>query len=209
MASAVLELGYFVALTYAYARAPAHAVYPVARGLAPALLLVAVALTGDGVSAPAAAGVGVICTGVLLTAWGEVIRRAVLAAVPVAACIAGYTSVDGRGVHHADPAVYLWLVMAPVALGLLASRRWGDLRAQLTWPTLVVGIGLFGAYGLTLLALSLVPLAQVPVVAALRESSILFVLALSWLGLGRTRPSAATALGAALVFGGVVTLALT
>ena len=47
--------------------------------------------------------------------------------------------------------------------------------------------------------------------AALRETSILFVLALSWLTARRAAtkaPGAATAAGAVLVFGGVAVLAL-
>src|SRR5213075_2528243 len=118
-----------------------------------------------------------------LTAWRAVSRRALAYAVPVALCIAGYTFVDARGLRHADPATYLWLVMLPVV-------------------SLAVGLGVFGAYGLTLVALSLVAAAQVPAVAAVRESSILFVLAL-------TRPSKVAALGGVLVFGGVVLLAVT
>src|SRR5262245_6538913 len=55
LASAAFELAYFAALNAAYARAPAHAVYPVARGLAPALLL-PVAAAG-GAQVPAIAGV--------------------------------------------------------------------------------------------------------------------------------------------------------
>ena len=85
------------------------------------------------------------------------------------------------------------------------------LREQLRPSTVVFGLGTFAAYGLTLLALSLVPVAQIPAVAALRETSILFVLALSWLTARRAAtkaPGAATAAGAVLVFGGVAVLAL-
>ena len=213
--SAALELIYFVLLTVAYSRAPAHAVYPVARGLGPALLLPVVAVAGGGLPAYAGVGVLAISAGVLLTAWGEADRRAVTVAVPVAVCIAAYTFLDGHGVRHADPATYLWLTMAPVVLGLLITRLviggLGPLREQLRPSTVVVGLGTFAAYGLTLLALSLVTTAQIPAVAALRETSILFVLALSWLTARRTvakSPGAATAVGAVLVFGGVAVLAL-
>jgi len=213
--SAALELTYFVLLIFAYARAPAHAVYPVARGLGPALLLPVVAVAGGGVPTLAGVGVLAISAGVLLTAWGEADRKAVLAAVPVAVCIAAYTFLDGHGVRHADPATYLWLTMAPVALALLITRLvvggMAPLREQLRPSTVVFGLGTFAAYGLTLLALSLVPVAQIPAVAALRETSILFVLALSWLTARRAAtkaPGAATAAGAVLVFGGVAVLAL-
>jgi hypothetical protein len=229
LASAALELAYFAALNFAYARVPAHAAYPVARGLAPTLLL-PVAMAG-GADIPAVAGLGVlaISAGVLLTAQGEADRRSVLAAVPVAVCIAGYTYVDALGLQHADPAPYLWLTMVPVALVLLARRVHvarrvggdgvGALAAQLRPAVFGLGVGIYLAYGLTLLALSMVSVAMVPAVAALRETSILFVLGLSWLAgrrstvddIGkpaRVRPTVATAAGAVLVLGGVAVLAL-
>jgi hypothetical protein len=220
LGSAALELTYFVLLTVAYARAPAHAVYPVARGLGPALLLPVVAVAGGGIPALAGIGVLAISGGVLLTAWGEADRKAVMAAVPVAVCIAAYTFIDGHGVRHADPATYLWLTMLPIVPVLLTTRLIVSgpraLREQLRPSTVVFGLGTYAAYGLTLLALSLVPAVQIPAVAALRETSILFVLALSWLTARRTaqknpdaaRPGAATAFGAVLVFGGVAVLAL-
>jgi uncharacterized membrane protein len=215
LGSAALELTYFVLLTVAYARAPAHAVYPVARGLGPALLLPVVAIAGGGIPAFAGIGVLAISGGVLLTAWGEADRKAVLAAVPVAGCIAAYTFLDGHGVRHADPATYLWLTMLPIVPVLLITRLIVSgpraLREQLRPSTVVFGLGTYAAYGLTLLALSLVPAVQIPAVAALRETSILFVLALSWLTARRTAtksPGAATAAGAVLVFGGVAVLAL-
>jgi drug/metabolite transporter (DMT)-like permease len=224
LASASLELAYFAALNFAYARAPAHAAYPVARGLAPTLLLPIAVLGGAGVPAIAGLGVLAISAGVLLTARGETDRRSVLAAVPVAVCIAGYTYVDALGLRYADPAPYLWLTMAPVAVVLLVVRvlrgRGVDgLRAQLRPSVVGLGLGIYLAYGLTLLALSLVSVALVPAVAALRETSILFVLGLSWLTgrrstvdeLGaptRTRPTATTAAGAVFILGGVALLAL-
>ena len=216
-ASAALELAYFAALTLAYSRAPAHAVYPVARGLAPVLLLPVAALAAaTGLSWATWLGVLAIALGVVCTAVGEVNRRAVLTALPVAATIAGYTYVDSVGLHHAEPATYLWLIMAPVFVALLGARllRHRSARplvAQLRPATAGLGIGLFAAYGLTLVALSLVPATLVPAVAALRESSILFLLAFTWLSTvdaQEKRPTRATVAGAVLVFTGVATLAL-
>jgi drug/metabolite transporter (DMT)-like permease len=215
LASAVLELAYFAALNLAYAKAPAHAVYPVARGLAPALLLPIAALSGF--SWWSGLGVLAITAGVLLTTRGEADRRSLLFAVPVAVCIAGYTIVDAHGLRYAEPTTYLWLTMLPVAVGLLASRLFvhrglGFVRPQLRLTTVGLGVGVFAAYGLTLVALSLVAISQVPAIAALRESSILLVIALSWLTAKSTvdkrAPTLATAAGAALVFAGVAVLAL-
>jgi drug/metabolite transporter (DMT)-like permease len=211
LGSAVFELAYFAALNLAYSRAPAHAAYAVARGLAPALLLLPVAALG----VPASAWVGVlaISAGVLLTTWGEANRGAIYA-VPVAVCIASYTFLDSHGVRYADPATYLWLTMCPVVVVLLATRlvrRRGldRARAQLRPWTCAFGIGVFAAYGLTLAALAMVSTAQVPAVAALRETSILFMLGLSWLASDHSgRPSAGGAAGAVFVFSGVALLTL-
>src|SRR5258706_4885025 len=197
LVSAALELAYFAALNLAYANAPAHAAYPVARGLAPTLLLPLVAVGGGRLAPIAGVGVLAISGGVLLTAWGEANRRAVLYAVPVAACIAGYTYVDALGLRHADPAPYLWLTMLPAAttlviVRLVAGRGVASLRAQVRPATFVLAVGMYAPYGLTLVALGLVSVAQAPAVAALRETSILFVLALSWLA---ARRSATTGFG--------------
>ena len=56
LASAALELAYFAALNFAYARVPAHAAYPVARGLAPTLLLPVALAAGADVPAVAMEG---------------------------------------------------------------------------------------------------------------------------------------------------------
>jgi uncharacterized membrane protein len=107
--------------------------------------------------------------------------------------------------------------MCPVAVVLLISRivvhrGVGFIRPQLRGGTVVLGLGVFAAYGLTLVALSLVSVSQVPAIAALRESSILFVLALAWLPskstMDKRGPTIATAAGATLVFTGVAVLAL-
>jgi drug/metabolite transporter (DMT)-like permease len=209
-ASVGFELAYFAALTRAYARAPAHAVYPVARGAAPVLLLAASALATGRLAGSAVAAVLAISAGVLLAGRAPAAPAAIRYALPVAVCVAGYMFVDSRGLAHADAAAYLWLVMLPVSAALLANRvvvgrGTAALRASLRPATAAVGLGVFGAYGLTLAALRLVTPAQVPAVASLRESSILFVVVLSWLA-GRERPTAAVGAGALLVFAGVVVI---
>ena len=66
-ASAVLELAYFVLLAQAYRGGSVSVVYPVARGVAPALVLaVGVLGLGRGVGWLAGVGVLAVCAGVLL-----------------------------------------------------------------------------------------------------------------------------------------------
>ena len=102
VASAAFELAYFVLLATAYTSFELSLVYPVARGLAPVLVLVAtVVALGVRPGLQAALGVVVVAAGVLLVRG---IRRAadlrgVVLAVGVGACIAGYTIVDKAGLR--------------------------------------------------------------------------------------------------------------
>ncbi len=95
--SSVLELVYFWLLTTAYRRAEMSLVYPIARGTAPVIVLIAsVAVLGVATSIPQAAGVALVGLGVILVRglrggakWSDVAL-----ALAVATSIAGYTLVD-------------------------------------------------------------------------------------------------------------------
>ena len=66
-ASSTLEVSYFALLAAAYGRAELSVVYPLARGLAPVLVLVgAVAFTGAHTSAAQVCGVLLVAGGILL-----------------------------------------------------------------------------------------------------------------------------------------------
>jgi drug/metabolite transporter (DMT)-like permease len=210
-ASAALELAYFAALAAAYARAELSLVYPLARGLAPVLVLAfAVTALGAGTSAAQIAGVAAVGAGVVLVRG---VRESaggtgVVLAVVVAACIAAYTLVDKEGLRFAAPLPYLWLVLAPVALVYAGAQARSQgtraLRAELDGPAVVAGLAMFGAYALTLAALRLAPAAAV---AAVRESSVVIAAALGAAVL-HERVTSARAAGAALVLAGVAAIAL-
>ena len=159
-------------------------------------------------------------------------RADIVLALGVGACIAAYTLVDKEGLKHAAPLPYLWVVNASAAvvyLPLLAWARgsrvraaaawvrggrpagararlrsgWGVLRAALAPRTVVAGIGVFGAYALTLAALQRAPAAPV---SALRETSVLFATAFAAVFL-HERITAARAAGAVAVVAGVALIA--
>jgi drug/metabolite transporter (DMT)-like permease len=183
VASAALELAYFVLLAYAYRIADLSLVYPVARGLAPVLVLLgSVLVLGQPASPAAVLGVLLVAVGVVLVRGIRAPASApgVAAAVGVAVLIAGYTLVDKQGVTHADPATYLALVVGIPAIiwcGWLALRTGsGRLRAATTPAIVVGGAAVVGAYGLVLVALGMAP---APGVAALRETSIVMATALA------------------------------
>ena len=209
-ASAVLELAYFFLLTTAYRDSEVSLVYPIARGTAPVLVLVGATAAGATLAAWQAVGVVLVACGVFLVRGvrGRVDVRGVALALAIAVTITGYTLVDKEGIQHAAAIPYLELVLVPVAsaalLSYAAAGRLPDLRGELGWATFAAALASFGAYALVLGALSLAPAAAV---AAVRESSILFAVALAAVVLrepvGRIRVA-----GAALVVGGVALVAL-
>jgi drug/metabolite transporter (DMT)-like permease len=231
--SGAVEVAYFVLLSAAYRRGDLSLVYPIARGTAPLLAVVAgVALLGERLPPAGWLGVGLLLAGLVAVQrpWRLVTaraapRRVLESAVPYAigagVAIATYTALDRVAVRLVEPWLYaglLWPVMAlglvPVALGL--SRRGPStapgsrgLFHDVDVPRAALG-GLLtlAAYLLVLGALATAPLA---VVAPLRESAI--VLASGWgavrLREAATRRDAAVRIGAAvLVVLGATVLAI-
>ena len=86
----------------------------------------------------------------------------------------------------------------------LATGGIASVRAELSWPAVVAGALSFAAYALALAALELAPAAAV---AAIRETSILFAVALGAFAL-RERVSPSRVAGAVLVVVGVAAVAL-
>jgi drug/metabolite transporter (DMT)-like permease len=210
-ASSALELTYFALLGAAYRRAELSVVYPLARGLAPVLVLVAgIAVLGAATSAGQVVGVCLVGAGVLLVRG---LRRAARAAgagfgVAIACCIAAYTLVDKHGIAHASPLAYLELITASISVGYaggLAALSGGTrLRAELNGRAVAAGAAAFGAYALVLAALRLAPAASV---AAVRETSVVIATALAAIFL-RERVSRGRLAGAVLVAGGIALLGL-
>jgi drug/metabolite transporter (DMT)-like permease len=210
VASAALELTYFYLLTAAYGGSDVSLVYPIARGIAPVLVLVGATAAGAALGILQAVGVLLVGTGVLLVRGmrGKADTRGVLLALTIAATIAGYTLVDKQGIEHASAIAYLELVLLPVALAAMLSAaargRLANVRAEVGAATVAAAVASFAAYALVLAALSLAPAAAV---AAVRESSILFAVALGAFVL--KEPVGAVRLaGAGLVVAGVALVAL-
>ena len=213
-ASAALELAYFVLLARAYAGGELSVVYPVARGVAPALVLVVAATAGlgEGVGALGAAGVLTIVAGVLLVSaplsWISVAEQPIVRTaqrdlgfgLAIAAVIAAYTLVDAEGVERAEPLAYLALVVAPCALLYPAVVR---TRPDLGARSALTAAATFGAFLMVLAAFRLAPAAPV---AAVRESSVVIagLLAAAFL---RERLSASKLAGTIAVLAGVTAIA--
>lgn len=207
-ATSVLELTYFALLAFAYTRAELSVVYPLARGLAPVLVLLgSVVVVGSGTTALQIAGVLLVAAGILLVRGVRRGRGAGLA-VLIACVIASYTVVDKHGVEHASAVAYLELMSIFTGLAyagyIVVSRGAGALRAELGPRSVGAGVGTFAAYACVLAALQLAPAAPV---AAVRESGVLVATALGAFVL-RERVGLWRACGAALVVAGIALLSL-
>jgi drug/metabolite transporter (DMT)-like permease len=210
-ASSALELAYVALLAAAYRRSDLSLVYPVARGLAPVLVLVVATLALGAATSPAEAlGVAVVVVGVLAVRGprGRADRRGLALALTIAATIAAYTLVDNSGIELASAASYFELALVGPAVlyaaAILAVRGRGRVATEITATNAVAGVTMFGAYLLVLLALRHAPAASV---SAVRESSVVIATALAAPVLKeRVTPMRLT--GAVLVVAGVALLAL-
>jgi drug/metabolite transporter (DMT)-like permease len=210
LASSGVELTYFALLAYAFRHAAFSVVYPVGRGLAPVLVLVAGALLlRQATSAAQVGGVGLVTLGVLLVrglAGGAAPTRDVALGIAIAVSIASYTLIDQQGLQYAGPLPYLWLIMTLPGgtYAALQARRVGlvGLRRELVPAVALAGLGMFGSYAFVLAALTLSTAAPV---AAVRESSVVMatlaagVLGIEPVGRRRMIGSALVAAGVALV----------
>jgi drug/metabolite transporter (DMT)-like permease len=179
VASVVLHVVYNVLLLVSYELGEFSQVYPLARGTSPwVVALVAATLLGQALPPVELAGVLTVSAG-LISLVGRGSARAPLnalaAALGTGVMIAGYTVVDGVGVHQGPVLAYtgwLFLLQGP-AMPLIAAVRYGrDLPPRLRASAVTGftgGVVSVGAYGLVLWAQTRGALAPI---AALRETSI-------------------------------------
>ncbi|CAM4060786.1 DMT family transporter [Aeromonas bestiarum] len=190
--SILLHCGYCLFLGRAYRLGEFGQIYPLARGSAPLVtLLLGALLLGEVPGGLAVAGALVLVSGVLLMAWRGGIRLApaALRAVLITALFtAAYTLSDGAGARSAGaPVRYTLWLFALTALMMPLLMRW---QSRTAWRALDLAAWRTGALGgaLSLLAYGIViwamTLAPIGLVAALRESSVLFAMLLSWGWLG-------------------------
>jgi len=186
--SAALQIVYFALVARIYRIADMSQTYPIMRGAAPLIVALAGTLFLDEtLSSPAWLGVCIICSGILIMLWsgGQKSREGLILALLNALVISGYTLVDGIGVRlsAASASYTLWIfLITGASIGCWATlTQWSQTRhyLRLNWHLGAVGgLGTLVSYGLALYAMTQAPVA---VVAALRETSILFSAVISWL----------------------------
>lgn len=185
--SAVLQFTYFRLVAAAYTVGDIGLVYPIMRGVAPLIVAASSNLfLGETLSAAAIAGIAIISSGILTLALEARSggRRPILLALANSVVIAGYTFVDGVGARlSTSPLSYtLWMSLLPPMMlfsWAFYQRGWQPVATHVRqhwWRGLAGGAGSILSYGLALWAMTKAPVA---VVAALRETSILFAIVIS------------------------------
>ncbi|MCG7518987.1 DMT family transporter [Ruegeria sp. Ofav3-42] len=180
--STVVHFGYYYMLGKAYQHGDLSVVYPIARGIVPALVsLWAMLLVGEVLPLQAWGGIALIALGIQLSSWkalrSGVGRWALGFAVGTGFCISVYSVVDGIGVRLSGNTLSYWAWGAFLHLfiaGFVGIKK-RDTLASLPAKTWMIGIlgGLVSmtAYGLVLYAKNFAPLGAV---SALRETSVIF-----------------------------------
>ena len=190
VASIILHLAYYYGLTEAYRTGDLSQVYPVARGAAPLMTaVISTTALGEDIGLFGWIGILSLVSGVfLLSIRGgrdltRIDRRAVGFAFFTAVTICGYSLTDGIGARvsgNAHAYAALLFVLDGSCMAVVALWRRGQsivTEARIYWKT-----GLFGgalsvtSYWIAIWAMTVAPIA---IVAALRETSVLFAAVIS------------------------------
>ena len=214
-ASTLLHYGYYVLLFHTYRHGDLSQVYPISRGMAPALVALSAALfIGESLPPLGWAGLATVSSGIALLALQRGAAHApgatILLAVLLGLFIAAYSVADGIGVRASgSPFGYmgwLFLLEAPVPLTVIFVRH----RAGGRFAARTLTLGFLGgflavtAYGAVLYAKTIAPLGAV---SAVRESSVIIAALFGVFFFGE-RPWQGRILAATIVVVGVMTLAL-
>jgi len=185
LASIAIHLVYFGALIESYRVGDMGQVYPIARGAAPLMTATVTTLfVGERLGLVGWLGVVLLAAGVLLLSLrggrdlAKLNSRAVGFALFTAVTVCAYSVVDGVGARLAGSAhaysAALFVGIGPVMAAYALNR--GGISAlddtMRLWLTGLAGGALqLGSYGIAIWAMTLAPIA---IVAALRETSVMF-----------------------------------
>jgi drug/metabolite transporter (DMT)-like permease len=220
LVSAGLEASYMLTLSMAYKNSDFSLVYPMARGTAPAFLLLwslvflQEKLTGWGLL-----GLALIIGGLILTGTSSLIQnwtnlpniKGILAALATAFFISLYTFLDGIAVKRGPAVPYglLMFTLIPVWSTPFVLRSYGWSQVAAEWkvqPGRFLITGFLGvlAYMIALYAYSFAPISYS---GAIREVSVVLGALAGWRFLGETLGSVRV-IGAFIIFSGILIVAL-
>ncbi|MBN8955929.1 MAG: EamA family transporter [Rhizobiales bacterium] len=207
-ASILVHIGYFIGLSEAYRYGDMGQVYPIARGSAPLMTtLVSTTVLGEAISPMGIFGIVLLACGVFVmsfrggAAMSRMNSRAVGFALFTAVTICGYSISDGTGARvSGNPHAYtVWLFIAD---GLMMTMLVLIRRGPASFPQMapfwisgfIGGVLSLAAYWIAIWAMTKAPIA---IVAALRETSVLFAAAIAVFIL--KEPLSATRIAAAVL----------
>ena len=216
IASALTHVAYFTLIGRIYRTADLSVAYPITRGTAPLLTTaVAAGFIGELPSANALLGILGLCAGILALAAdglrrGGFDRASLAGALTTALIICIYTMVDGlggraSGGHPFSYSVYIQIAAAVFYLPVFCLLRGRGALAALAQALprgLAGGACSFSAYSIAIYAMTIAPIG---LIAALRETSVLFAAAFGALLLGE-RFGPARYVAAALVACGLMAM---
>jgi drug/metabolite transporter (DMT)-like permease len=215
-----LEAIYFVLLSNAYSDHDFSLVYPIARGTAPAFLMLwSVLFLREKLTLGGTLGVGMIVAGMVIIGATSLIQnrgsrlhlKGVLVALSVALIISLYTLIDGTAVKNgpALPYALTMFMFVPILTTTYNIRRFGWKPFLAAWkgpriPLILTAVLGVVAYLLALIAYSFAPLSYS---GAIREVSVVIGAFLGWQFLeepmGGTR-----VLGSMTIFAGILIIAI-
>jgi len=183
--SLAIHMAYTFSLAGAYSRADMSVVYPIARGGAPLITAgVSLVLLGEPMSLKAALGIGTLGAGIIVMTLrfgkdaAQVDGTGITFALLTAVLISAYTLSDGLGARASGNALaysaLLFVLNGFVPLPLLLLLRGRDALAPLRGfllPGFAGGAMGFASYAIAIWAMTQAPIA---LVAAVRETSVLF-----------------------------------
>ncbi|OKP03484.1 DMT family transporter [Xenorhabdus eapokensis] len=188
--SAILHTAYCLFLSRSYATGDLGQVYPIARGCAPLITaLLSWGILQEMLPPLAMLGVGLIIVGIMLIAFPhgknslQLDRKTLIAAITTSVFTAGYTLSDGAGSRASGNALtyILWLfaINGWVMGAIMYFRYWniaGKMLHQHWKQGILGGLMQLLSYGIVIWAMGH---ASIVLVAALRETSVLFAMLLS------------------------------
>lgn len=219
--SAMAEAAYYIILTRAYQHGDFSLVYPMARGTAPAFLVIwAVIFLGDRPRPAGFIGLALLILGLVIVGgknWWSLRKKTtvstsgIVLALSVAFCISIYSAIDGAAVHivAALPYTVVIISLATVFFTPLVLVRYGRQLIVTEWQTnwlRIIGVG-----GLMLFSYMLVlqsyTIAHVSYAGAIREISVVFAAFMGWRWLGEEL-GLVRMVGAVVIFVGILVIAI-
>jgi drug/metabolite transporter (DMT)-like permease len=218
--SMALEAIYFILLSNAYSDNDFSLVYPIARGTAPAFLMLwSVLFLRETLTTGGVIGIIMIVCGMVIIGATSLVqsrgsrlhRKGIVTALAVALIISVYTLIDGTAVKNGPALSYglTMFMMVPVLTTTYNIRRFGWKHFAEAWngpriPLISAAILGVVAYLFALFAYTIAPVSYS---GAIREVSVVIGAFLGWQFLGE-KMGGLRVLGAIVIFSGILVIAI-